>query len=79
MKTRIETLFYSFRGTICTGTLLLIACGASAQNMFVGGYGPQSIIEFPTGGGSSTFASGLNFPGKCWLLTAPVTCLKPTP
>jgi len=31
--------------------------------MFVGGYGPQSIVEFPTGGGSSTFASGLNFPG----------------
>ena len=43
--------------------LSLIACGASAQTMFIGSYGSHSIVEFPTSGGSSTFASGLDFPG----------------
>jgi hypothetical protein len=63
MKTQIETLFHSFRGSLCTGTLLLITYSVSAQNLFVGSYGGQSIVEFPTGGGSSTLASGLDFPG----------------
>ncbi len=45
------------------GALLLLASGAMAQNMFVGSYGDNSVVEIPTSGPQSTFATGLGYPG----------------
>jgi PEP-CTERM motif len=63
MKTnKIKTLSYALGGAACAGTLLL-ATGASAQNLFVSDYTGQAVYEYPTGGGApTTFASGLNYP-----------------
>jgi pectinesterase len=47
---------------IGVGALLLPASGAFAQNMFVGSYGSNSVVEIPTSGPQSTFATGMNYP-----------------
>jgi hypothetical protein len=48
---------------ICAGAVLLFACNAQAQNLFVGNGGSGgSIYEFTPGGVQSTFVSGAGLP-----------------
>src|SRR5580692_4231917 len=61
MKTK-KTTCHSIGRVACAGALLLIASSASAQNMFVGTYGGHSVVEYPTSGTPSLFASGLAYP-----------------
>ena len=62
MKTNMtKTLNYLPGGAICASTLLL-AAGASAQNLFVSDYIGQAVYEYTPGGTQSTFASGMNYP-----------------
>jgi hypothetical protein len=49
-------------GGACAGAALLLALGASAQNLFVTTYSGDDIYEYTPGGVQSTFASGLNYP-----------------
>ena len=62
MRTKKPAIYRSLGLPIGTGTLLLLASGALAQNMFVGSYGNENIVEYPTSGPSSTFATGLDYP-----------------
>jgi sugar lactone lactonase YvrE len=52
---------YLLGGAVCAGALLL-ASGASAQNLFVSDYTGQAVYEYTPGDAQSTFASGLNYP-----------------
>jgi hypothetical protein len=61
MKTKTIFSNYSLSGAVCAGTLLL-AAGASAQNLFVSNYSGQTIYEYTPGGTQSTFATGMNYP-----------------
>ena len=62
MKTKITADHRSHGLATSAGALLLLTSGAFAQNMFVGSYGNENIVEYPTSGPSSTFATGLNYP-----------------
>ena len=55
----IKNTTITVTGTVCA--LLLAGYGAHAQNLFVGSYGSQSLIEI-SGGTQTTFATGLNYP-----------------
>src|SRR5215469_18244724 len=57
-----KTLNWSFGGAVCAG-ILMLAPGASAQNLFVADYTGQAVYEYPPAGGTpTTFATGLNYP-----------------
>jgi sugar lactone lactonase YvrE len=57
-----KTVNLPLGGAVCAGALLL-ASGASAQNLFVADYNAQTIYEYPPAGGSpTTFATGLDYP-----------------
>jgi hypothetical protein len=64
MKTKCKSIFnaacHSFVGAVCAGAVLLMACSAQAQNLFMAN--GNNIIEITPGGVKSTFASGLNDP-----------------
>jgi secreted PhoX family phosphatase len=62
MKTKKPMKYGSIGGTICAGILLLAGTKVMAQNMFVGSYGNENIVEYPTSGSPSTFAVGLDYP-----------------
>src|SRR5215469_17156862 len=59
MKTNYITQNHTLAGAVCAGTLLLMATGASAQNMFVSG-SSGDIYEFTPGGTQSIFATPYN-------------------
>jgi WD40 repeat protein len=56
MKTKNVSLYHPLGGTVCAGTILLMACSAQGQNLFVSA-GNGNIYEYTPGGGQSTFAS----------------------
>jgi len=62
MKTRASTIYHSIAGLVIAGTTLLVCASASAQNLFVGCYGSQTITEIPTFGPNVVIAGGLNYP-----------------
>jgi len=62
MKTKTIIQHHSIGGAVCAGALLLMGSSALAQNMFVGSFGNEDIVEFPTSGPSSVFASGITLP-----------------
>ena len=57
-----RTTWFSFRGTICVGTLLLIAASMHGQNLFVGEWETDCIYEYAPDGTRTTFASGIVAP-----------------
>jgi sugar lactone lactonase YvrE len=59
MKKITQTIYHPIIGTIGTGAILLLASGASAQNIFVSDYQTGDIYEYTSGGVQSTFATGL--------------------
>ncbi len=62
MKSRTST-HQSIGGITCAGAILLMACSAQAQNLFVSG-GSGDIYEFTPGGVQSSLPlTGLNEPG----------------
>lgn len=62
MKTKNVSLSHSICGAAIAGAALFFAGpGAYAQNLFVGNYGTESIIEY-SGGSQTTFATGLDYP-----------------
>src|SRR5674476_957460 len=58
-KSIIRAAYHSFRGTVFVGTVLLVASGAQAQNLFVSDFDTKCIYEFTPSGTQSTFTSGL--------------------
>jgi sugar lactone lactonase YvrE len=62
MKIEIASLYHSFGGIACAGAVLLIAAGASAQNLYVSDYSNGSIYEITPTGTQSVFASGMSYP-----------------
>jgi hypothetical protein len=56
---RIKNTTISVSGAVCG--LILAGQSANAQNLFVGDYGSESIIEY-SGGTQTTFATGLDYP-----------------
>lgn len=60
MKTKKVTWSTPIIGA-CAGAVLLMTGPAHAQNVFVGDYASESIIEY-SGGTHSTFATGLDYP-----------------
>ncbi|HXC36496.1 MAG TPA: PEP-CTERM sorting domain-containing protein [Candidatus Acidoferrales bacterium] len=62
MKPIKVTLDRSITKSACTGAFLLIAAGASAQNLFLADYSNGNIYEITPGGTSSVFATGMNYP-----------------
>src|ERR1035438_7657618 len=66
MKTKFQSGIrasrHSLGAVVCVGAILLMACSAQAQNLFVANGGGNNIIEITPGGVQSIFASGLSFP-----------------
>jgi sugar lactone lactonase YvrE len=62
MKTKIVALCRSLGGAACAGAVLIMAWGASAQNLFVSALSGGDIYEITPGGSSSVFASGMAYP-----------------
>jgi DNA-binding beta-propeller fold protein YncE len=62
MKIKSVSLYRSLGGAACAGAVLLTASSAFAQNLFVGDYASQGILEFSPAGTKATFATGLNYP-----------------
>lgn len=62
MKIKIPVIHHSLGLTSGAGILFLLASGAFAQNMFIGNEGSHSVIEIPTTGPQSTFATSLQYP-----------------
>lgn len=60
MKKITQPVCQSLIGTIGTGAIVLLAPGASAQNLFVSDYGNGTIYEDSSGGVQSTFATGFD-------------------
>jgi glucose/arabinose dehydrogenase len=61
MKTKNVSLYRSC-GTACVGAILLMAAGASAQNLFVSNYSNGDIYQITPGGTQTLFASGMANP-----------------
>ncbi|HEV2327514.1 MAG TPA: NHL repeat-containing protein [Verrucomicrobiae bacterium] len=62
MKARASIIYYSLSGLVIAGATLLVCASASAQNLFVGCYGTQTITEIPASGANVVIAGGLNYP-----------------
>lgn len=63
MKKITQTIYHSLVGTIGAGAILLLASGASAQNVFVSDYSTGDIYEYTSQGSSPiTFYSGFSNP-----------------
>jgi hypothetical protein len=78
MKTKCKSIIHvarhSFVGVVYAGTVMLIASGAPAQNLFEADGGSGNIYEFTTNGVQTLL------PRDClllkgWFLTARATCL----
>jgi hypothetical protein len=63
MKTKNVILNRSIVGATCAGAVMLMASGASAQNLLVANYTTGDIYEYTPGGTQSTFTS-INDPSK---------------
>ena len=68
MKTKIQITGLIFNSLACAGTLIFMATGAHAQNLFVSSLPSLnttngSIYEITPNGTVSTFATGITYPG----------------
>ena len=64
MKTQKPIKYCRIGGALCAGALLLAGTRVPAQNMFIGSYGDENIVKYPTSGPSTTFATGLDYPAS---------------
>lgn len=61
MKTKHVSTYRLIGLAACGGAVIVMACGASAQNLFISTYAQDTVVEMTPGGSQSVLASGLSY------------------